>query len=133
MKMEPVVHFEMSAENKARMRKFYETAFGWETHQLGKDMEEYVMVTTSATDKKRMVKKPGTINGGFYQRTSDPKSKAPSVTIHVDDIKKSMARVEKSGGKVIGTPNMIPGIGTFVTFFDTEGNRVCMMQYLKKQ
>ena len=122
----------MSAENKTRMRKFYEGAFGWETYQLGKDMEEYVVVTTSPTDKRRMVKKPGTINGGFYKRTRDSKSKAPSVTIQVNDIKESMKRVEKSGGKVIGKPNVIPGIGTFVAFFDTEGNRVSMMQYLRK-
>ncbi|WP_394295705.1 VOC family protein [Candidatus Methanoperedens nitratireducens] len=27
--MNPVVHFEMPAKDKGRMRKFYETAFGW--------------------------------------------------------------------------------------------------------
>ncbi len=42
MVMNPVVHFEMPAEDKARMRKFYESAFGWKTHQLGKEMGEYV-------------------------------------------------------------------------------------------
>ncbi len=31
MKMNPVVHFEMPAKDKGRIRKFYETAFGWQT------------------------------------------------------------------------------------------------------
>jgi len=36
MKMNPVVHFEMPAKDKSRIRKFYETAFGWQTEHLGK-------------------------------------------------------------------------------------------------
>jgi uncharacterized protein len=36
--------------------------------------------------------------------------------------------VEKSGGRVLGEPMDIPGIGTYVSFFDTEGNRVAMIQ-----
>lgn len=44
--MDPVVHFEMPAKDKSRMRTFYETAFGWQTEQLGKEMGEYVVVTT---------------------------------------------------------------------------------------
>ena len=35
MNMNPVVHFEMPAKDKNRMRNFYETAFGWQTEQLG--------------------------------------------------------------------------------------------------
>jgi|GEM_PF-2643964 len=38
MKMNPVVHFEMLAKDKGRMRRFYETAFGWQTEQLGKGL-----------------------------------------------------------------------------------------------
>ena len=36
--------------------------------------------------------------------------------------------VEKSGGKVLGEPVDIPGVGLYVSFFDTEGNRVGMIQ-----
>ncbi len=39
--MNPVVHFEMPAEDKARMQKFYEAAFGWKASQLGKEMGDY--------------------------------------------------------------------------------------------
>ncbi len=37
-KMSPVVHFEMPAKDKKRVRKFYETAFGWEMSQMGAEM-----------------------------------------------------------------------------------------------
>ncbi len=39
-KMNPVVHFEMPTKDKGRMRKFYETAFGWQTEQLGKGLAD---------------------------------------------------------------------------------------------
>lgn len=128
MAMDPVTHFEMGAENKERMRKFYETVFGWETHQLGKEMGEYVTVTTTDTDENRMVTKPGTINGGFYQKTADPSSHAPSIVIQVQDIQASMKKVEEAGGKIMGKPEEIPGVGTWASFRDTEGNRVSMIQ-----
>lgn len=132
--MNPVVHFEMPAEDTGRMRKFYEAAFGWQTQQLGKDMGEYVVVTTSETDENRMVKKPGTINGGFYKKTDDPISQYPSVVVAVDDINDAMKKVKDAGGKVIGgqkgdgTPDEIPGIGLFASIIDTEGNRISILQ-----
>src|SRR5574337_1171053 len=99
--MDPVIHFQMPAQDQGRMRKFYERAFGWQTHQLGKDMGEYVLVTTTDTDENRMVTKPGTINGGFFQKKSDPISQYPSV-IQVEDIKASIKKVEVAGGQISG-------------------------------
>ncbi len=46
MKINPVAHFEMPAKDKSRVRKFYETASGWQTEQLDKELSEYVLVTT---------------------------------------------------------------------------------------
>jgi len=34
----------------------------------------------------------------------------------------------QEGGKVLGEPMQIPHIGRYVSFFDTEGNRVSMLQ-----
>lgn len=129
MKMDPVVHFEMPAEDRKRMSDFYSKTFGWQTQQLGADMMEYVLVTTSPTDENTgMPKLPGTINGGFFQKMDDPATHYPSVVIAVDDIKISMQRVKNGGGSVIGEPMEIPGIGQFVSIIDTEGNRVGMLQ-----
>ena len=43
-------------------------------------------------------------------------------------VKKAMDKVTKSGGKVLGEPMEIPGIGKYVSFTDTEGNRVSILQ-----
>lgn len=128
MKMDPVVHFEMPAEDRKRMSGFYKNAFGWKTNQLGPEMGEYVLVTTTEVDENMMIKKPGAINGGFFQKTDDVASQYPSVVIQVDDLKESMKKVEKAGGKIHGEPMEIPGVGLIVSFFDTEGNRVSMLQ-----
>jgi hypothetical protein len=50
------------------------------------------------------------------------------VVIAVEDIKEHMKSVEEAGGKVLGEPSDIPGVGLYVSFFDTEGNRVSMLQ-----
>lgn len=127
-KISPVVHFEMPAENRKRMADFYTKVFGWKTEQLGPEMGDYVVVRTSDTDEKGHPKTPGNIGGGFYQKTENPEQNHPSVVIAVDDLKDSIAKVKKSGGKILGDPADIPGIGKYVSFKDTEGNRVGMLQ-----
>jgi len=39
-----------------------------------------------------------------------------------------MKKVSEAGGKMLGEPIEIPGIGQYVSFFDTEDNRVSMLQ-----
>jgi uncharacterized protein len=117
----------MPAEDRKRMADFYTKVFGWKTQQLGEDMGNYVLATTTDSDEKGP-KKPGAINGGFFQKTDDKPAQYPSVVIQVDDIKEHIKKVEKAGGKVLGQPWDIPGVGLYVSFFDTEGNRLSMMQ-----
>ena len=50
--------------------------------------------------------------------------------IAVADIRASMARVEAAGGRVLGEPMAIPGTGDYVSIFDTEGNRISILQPL---
>ena len=129
--MDPVVHFEMPFDNGERMAKFYETAFGWATQSLGEQMGNYVLATTTATDEKGP-KTPGAINGGFYPRKADWPAQYPAVVISVDDIAQSMKRVVAAGGQVLGEPMDIPGVGKYVSFMDTEGNRVSILQALPR-
>jgi len=68
--MNPVVHFEMPAEDGRRMAEFYTTAFGWQT----------------------------------------------------------MKKVAGAGGILLGKPADIPGVGKYISFIDTEGNRASMLQ-----
>jgi uncharacterized protein len=131
MKSNPVVHFEMPAEDRTRMANFYTQAFGWQTQMLGPDMGDYVVVTTTESDDNGP-KIPGAINGGFYMKHKDWPAQHPSVVIAVDDIHGAMMKVAEAGGKVLGDPMEIPGVGQYVSFFDTEGNRVSMLQPLPR-
>jgi len=125
--MNPVVHFEMPAEDTRRMAAFYEKAFGWKTQQFGPEMGNYVLVTTAEKDVKPDAVR-GSINGGFFPKKPDWPAQHPSIVIGVDDIEAAMRRVDKEGGKVLGEPMQIPGVGRYVSFFDTEGNRVSLLQ-----
>lgn len=127
-KMNPVVHFEMPAEDTKRMANFYSKVFGWKTQQLGREAGNYVLATTIETGKNGRPKHAGGINGGFYPKKPDWPAQYPSVVIAVDDIKKSVKKVASAGGEVLGEPMEIPGVGQYISFIDTEGNRVSLLQ-----
>lgn len=132
MKMNPVVHFEMPYADRDRMADFYAKAFGWKAQKLGPEMGNYVVVHTGETDENQMLKQPGMINGGLFEKSKD--NNVPSVTIAVDDINEAMKAVTAAGGKVLGgskgngEPDDTPGVGLYSGFIDSEGNRVSMLQ-----
>ena len=121
----------MPYDNRQRMAAFYQSAFGWQTQMLGAEMGNYVVAHTTET-VDGMVSTPGTINGGFYERKADWPAQHPSVVIAVDDLRTAMQQVAAAGGEVLGEPMEIPGIGHYVSFMDTEGNRVSMLQPLTR-
>jgi len=125
--MNPVVHFEMPYDIRERMAKFYESVFGWQTQMFGEDMGNYVLATTTETDENGP-KRSGAINGGFFPKKPDWPAQYPSILIAVDNISASVKKITDAGGKVLGEPMEIPGVGQYVSFTDTEGNRVSMLQ-----
>lgn len=130
--MNPVVHFEMPYEDKARLSSFYAKAFGWQMQPTGEEMGNYVLAITTETKDDRPVQ-PGAINGGFFEKKPDWPAQHPSVVIEVPDIVESMAQVARAGGEVLGEPMDIPGVGAYISFMDTEGNRVGMLQPLSRK
>lgn len=127
--MNPVVHFEMPYENRARMVTFYESAFGWQMQLYGEEMGNYVVATTALTDAKPGAP-AGAINGGFFPKKPDWPAQYPSIVIAVDDIQAAMRKVTQAGGEVLGEPMAIPEVGQYVSFMDTENNRVSLLQPL---
>ena len=129
--MDPVVHFEMPVDDGKRVSEFYSKVFGWQMNQLGPEMGNYLLATTSPMDENSMHKNKGAINGGFFTKSKE--NQHPSIVIAVQDIQKAMKDVEATGGKVVGAskgkePDNIPGIGLYISIEDTEGNRVGMLQ-----
>ncbi|MBW8888031.1 MAG: VOC family protein [Fibrobacteres bacterium] len=128
--MDPVVHFEMPFEDKKRLSSFYKSAFGWKMEAMGEDMGNYVVASTTESGPQGRPKIPGTINGGFFPKKPDWPAQYPSVVIGVGSIKKAMQKIAKAGGTVLGEPMAIPGVGQYVSFTDTEGNRVSILEPL---
>lgn len=126
--MNPVTHFEMAGEDLERMKKFYESAFGWKMEQFGPEMGNYVMAQTDVTDEQGMLKETNRINGGFYKKMGDPAMNAPSVVVAVPNLQEARERVEAAGGHAMTEPMDIPGVGTYLSIRDTEGNRVGVLQ-----
>jgi predicted enzyme related to lactoylglutathione lyase len=130
--MNPVVHFEMPFADKARLARFYEQAFGWQMQAMGGEMGDYVLATTTPNGSDGRPTEPGAINGGFFPKKPDWPAQVPSVVIAVDDIKAAMGKVKAAGGEVLGEPIEIPGVGQYVSFTDSEGNRVSILQPLPR-
>ncbi|MCA9487200.1 VOC family protein [Candidatus Woesearchaeota archaeon] len=132
--MNPVVHFEMPYEDAKRMISFYESVFGWEMKELGEAVGNYVLAKTAMPheqrDKVMASFARGAIDGGFFPRKPDWPAQYPSVVIAVDDINVTMTLIRERGGEVLGEPMEIPGTGTYVSFLDTEGNRVSILEPL---
>lgn len=126
--MNPVVHFEMPYEDSRRMADFYTKAFGWKTQALGADMGSYVVVTTTESGADGRPTKPGAINGGFFEKPKEAAGQHPSVVIAVTDMAEALKKVQGAGGKLLGEPMDIPGVGRYAGFLDTEGNRVSLLQ-----
>lgn len=126
--MNSVVHFELPADDSQRAAAFYSQAFGWKADNMGSDMNNYVVVTTTPSDEKTgRPTTPGAINGGIFTKQANG-AQYPSVVIGVDDIHAAVQAVQANGGKVLGEPNDIPGVGIYVSFTDTEGNQIAMLQ-----
>ena len=126
MKMQPVVHFEMPAEDNDRASKFYADVFGWQMQTMGEEYGGYLMAMTTESTEKGPVK-PGAINGGFFKKPAG-QNPAPHLVLAVDNLEQSIKAVKEAGGEVLGEPMDIPNIGLFIMFKDTEGNQVGMLQ-----
>ncbi len=122
-----VVHFEMPAHDRARVKKFYEEAFSWEMEQMGQDYGNYVMAMTAKSDQNGPLEK-GMINGGFFDYQDKPGWNAPHLVIQVENLDESIEKVKKSGGEIMGDKQDIPMVGTYVSFKDSEENVVGMLQ-----
>lgn len=125
--MNPVTHFELPYHDVERVSRFYKKVFGWELHNLGPASNDYILATTATRDVKPGAP-AGAINGGLYPFKSDWPDQYPSVVIGVHDLEESMQLISKNGGKVLGEPHDIPGYGKYVSFKDTEGNRLSLIE-----
>lgn len=53
--------------------------------------------------------------------------------IAVNDINESTRKIKEANGKILGEPVEIPGVGTYISFIDTEGNRLSILKPLMSE
>ncbi|MFO1535933.1 MAG: VOC family protein [Thermoplasmatota archaeon] len=121
---DPVVQFEIPADDVERAQRFYGNAFGWKVNSI--PGMGYTLFHTTPTDAKGMVQAPGTINGGMAKRQG-PIDRL-LITVQVADMETAIKAVERNGGKVIRPGQPIPGVGIAAYVKDTEGNTIGLIQ-----
>lgn len=120
-KKNPIVHFEIPADNVERAKKFYEELFGWEIKKFDYEGEPYYMIKTVEANEKGMVKMPGSINGGMMKRQNP--GQVFTNYIAVEDIDSMLVSIEEKGGEALMPKTEIgAGMGWIAMFKDSEGN-----------
>ena len=120
----PIVHFEIPADDVETAKEFYEKIFGWKITKFPMpegEAEYYGVRTTEVDEKTQLPKTPGAINGGLMKRkeTGQPFMNY----IHVDSIEHMLKTIEKHGGTICLSKTEIgKGMGWIAAFQDTEGN-----------
>ena len=117
--MPKIVHFELPFDNAERANKFYADVFGWKSSQWN-GPEEYYLQETGGDDE------PYGIGGALIGRESAVNFGGTLVVINVDDLDAYVAKVSAAGCEIVTPRTVIPGVGWFANFRDTEGNVVGM-------
>ncbi len=111
--MPTIVHFDISADDPERAKKFYEELFNWRIEKLPGQMPYYLIETTDLNGEKG-------VGGGMAKRE---KSAQQIVNfIGVSSIDQYIAKIEKFGGKVIEPKTPISGWGFLAVCLDSENN-----------
>lgn len=111
---QPVVHFEIAAQDPKRAQDFYSTLFDWKVD--ANNPWNYGLIDTRAEG----------INGGIGP--SENGSTRVSIYIQVNDLQEYLDKAETLGGKTLMPPTEIPGAVTMALFADPEGNTVGLVK-----
>jgi uncharacterized protein len=107
----PVIYFEIGADDVQRAKAFYEKTFGWKITYV--PAMDYFLVETKHEEE------PG-INGGLRKRTEP--GRGITTYIHIDSVNETLDHIRENGGTVILDRHLIAGFGAFALFRDPEGN-----------
>ena len=128
--MPDVVHFEIPADDVERAKRFYSEVFGWKISKWEglKSANEYWLIDTRGGSGRRTPetgnRKP--ITGGIIKRQAPGH---PFMNyIGVDSMDAYLDKVQKAGGRVVLPKQVVPGVGAFAAFADSEGNIIGLHQ-----
>ena len=122
--MDKVEHFEIPADNHGRALKFYTEVFGWELNPV--PGVTYTRLLTKRVSERDLAPRPFEVNGAIVERDKDRTS--PIITISVDDMDATLAKIKERGGKVAKGKTPFGSRGFTAYFEDTEGNVLGLWQ-----
>jgi uncharacterized protein len=114
MSQHPIVHIEISAQDREAAGKFYSDVFGWKVQHL----PEMNYATFEAE---------GGPGGGLNPVENNPFGPV-IIYINTDDLDASLQRIQDFGGAVVHPKSDIPGMGQFAIFTDPSGNAIGLYQ-----
>jgi len=112
-----IVWFEIPAEKIDRAKAFYSALFGWNIAAFP-GMKDYFHIDTGGADASP----DGAVMPRMHERHTITNY------VLVDSVTKSMAKVEKLGGKVCRPKTAVPGMGYFAICRDTEKNEFALWE-----
>jgi uncharacterized protein len=118
-----VVHFEVPFDDGDRARAFYQNVFGWTITPMPE--MSYTMVSTGPMGEQGP-SEPGYIGGGMMERNE--LFRGPVITMDVDDIDATLAKVEELGGTTVRPRQEVGQMGFAAYFTDPEGNLTGLWQ-----
>ena len=112
-----IVHIEIHSSDPARTKEFYNEVFGWKFQ----DIPEMDYTTFEA---------PSAPHGGLQKHGE----KGPTVLnyILVNDIVRTLERIENAGGMVMVPKSEIPNIGWYAVFQEPGGTVQALYQDMPK-
>ena len=123
----PVVHFEIIGKDAAVLRKFYTEAFGWQiAPPVAGSPSEYSIV------QKADAGSAGSIGGGIGV-AQDGYDGHVTFYVYVDDVARTLDRLEKLGGHKMMGPDQVPGGPVIGLFKDPEGHVIGLVHDSNQQ
>lgn len=122
--MATIIHFDISADDLQRAKKFYEQLFDWKIKKFPNSPQDYYIIETQTTTGEKG------ITGGIAKREKDYQK----ITnfIQVDSIDDSISKVKELGGQIIEPKTAIPTVGHIAGCKDTEDNIFGLIEVEKR-
>lgn len=112
--MSTIVHFDITAEDPERAKKFYEELFEWKIDLIPGPENYYLIETKDLSGVKG-------IGGGIAKRQSSQEAVITNF-IDVISVDEMLEKIVRFGGKIIQSRQPVPGFGFLAVCADTEEN-----------
>lgn len=104
----PFAHVELSTDDVKKAKKFYSSVFAWKLNDM--PAMAYTMIDVS-----------GGVGGGLQKKQASEQPTAWLPYVQVDDVKATMAKVLKAGGKAMLEYQEVGDMGSIAIFVDPQG------------